>query len=222
MEDVINHGTAESARAMGFSAPAAGKTGTEHDSWFAGYTSNLLCVVWIGNDDYTDLKLQGAQAALPIWTEFMKEAVKLPQYSDTQIFDPPAGVTEVTLDKATNLIADASCPDDYTAAFLDGTQPTGTCDHPNGDQRNIFQKMFGLGEKGTSSAADLSPACERGTATSSAGKRIQRMRRMGRTRIRLSRRRRKRDSLARYLASSRMTTRAPRISRPNQNQQPQQ
>ncbi|MGC1872680.1 MAG: transglycosylase domain-containing protein [Acidobacteriaceae bacterium] len=150
MEDVINHGTAESARAMGFSAPAAGKTGTEHDSWFVGYTSNLLCVVWIGNDDYTDLKLQGAQAALPIWTEFMKEAVKLPQYSDTQIFDPPAGVTEVTLDKATNLIADASCPDDYTAAFLDGTQPTGTCDHPNGNQRNIFQKMFGLGEKGTS------------------------------------------------------------------------
>ena len=84
-----------------------------------------------------------------MWAEFMKNAVKLPQYSDTQIFDPPAGVSEVTLDKATNLIADASCPDDYTAAFLDGTQPTGTCDHPNGDQRNIFQKMFGLGEKGT-------------------------------------------------------------------------
>ncbi len=149
MEDVINHGTAERARAMGFSAPAAGKTGTEHDSWFAGFTSNLLCVVWIGNDDYTDLKLEGAQAALPIWTDFMMHAVKLPQYSDTQIFDPPAGVTEVTLDKATNLIADASCPDDYSAAFLDGTQPTGTCDHPNGDQRNVFQKMFGLGEKGS-------------------------------------------------------------------------
>jgi penicillin-binding protein 1B len=149
MRDVINHGTAERARAMGFSAPAAGKTGTEHDSWFAGFTSNLLCVVWVGNDDYTDLKLEGAQAALPIWTEFMMNAVKLPQYSDTQFFDPPAGVTEVTLDKATNLIADASCPEDYTAAFLDSTQPTGTCDHPNGDQRNIFQKMFGLGEKGS-------------------------------------------------------------------------
>ena len=49
------------------------------------------------------------------------------------------------LDKATNLIADASCPSDYTAAFLDGTQPTGTCDHPNGDQRNMFQRIFGLG-----------------------------------------------------------------------------
>lgn len=149
MEDVINHGTAQRVRGLGFSAPAAGKTGTEHDAWFAGYTSNLLCVIWIGNDDYTDLKLEGAQAAVPMWAEFMKDAVKLPQYSDTQIFDPPAGVTEVMLDKATNLIADASCPDDYSAAFLDGTQPTGTCDHPNGDQRNIFQKMFGLGGKGT-------------------------------------------------------------------------
>jgi penicillin-binding protein 1B len=153
MEDVINHGTAARVRGLGFSAPAAGKTGTEHDAWFAGYTSNLLCVIWIGNDDYTDLKLEGAQAAVPMWAEFMKDAVKLPQYSDTQIFDPPAGITEVTLDKATNLIADASCPDDYGAAFLDGTQPTGTCDHPNGDQRNVFQKMFGLGGKGTTPPA---------------------------------------------------------------------
>ncbi|MHB1839042.1 MAG: transglycosylase domain-containing protein [Acidobacteriaceae bacterium] len=155
MEDVINHGTAERVRGLGFTAPAAGKTGTEHDAWFAGFTSNLLCVIWIGNDDYTDLKLEGAQAAVPMWAEFMKNAVKLPQYSDTQFFDPPAGITEVTLDKATNLIADASCPDDYTAAFLDGTQPTGTCDHPNGDQRNIFQKIFGLG--GNQSAPPIPP-----------------------------------------------------------------
>ncbi len=145
MRDVINHGTAAGVRGMGFSAPAAGKTGTSHDAWFAGFTSNLLCVIWIGNDDYTDIKLEGAQAAAPMWAEFMKDAVKLPQYSDTQYFDPPAGITEVTLDKVTNLIADASCPESYTAAFLDNTQPTGTCDHPNGDQRNIFQKIFGMG-----------------------------------------------------------------------------
>lgn len=147
MRDVINHGTAAGVRAMGFSAPAAGKTGTSHDAWFAGFTSNLLCVVWVGNDDYTDVKLQGAQAAAPIWAEFMMNAVKLPQYSDTQYFDPPAGVTEVSLDKATNLLADAACPDDYMVAFLDGTQPTGTCNNPNANQRNIFQKIFGLGNK---------------------------------------------------------------------------
>jgi penicillin-binding protein 1B len=148
MENVINHGTAEGVRARGFTVPAAGKTGTSHDAWFAGYTSNLLCIVWVGNDDYSDIKLQGAHAAAPIWAEFMKRAVALPQYSDTNDFEPPAGITEVNLDKVTNLITDASCPDNsYTAAFLDGTQPTDTCDHSNGDQRNLFQKIFGIGQK---------------------------------------------------------------------------
>ena len=70
----------------GFTAPAAGKTGTSHDGWFAGYTSNLLCIVWVGNDDYTDMSLSGAHTAAPIWTEFMKRAAKVPQYSDAKAF----------------------------------------------------------------------------------------------------------------------------------------
>ena len=139
------NGTGAGVRSMGFNAPAAGKTGTENDAWFVGYTSNLLCIVWVGNDDYSDLKLQGADAAGPIWGNFMKHAVALPQYSDTHEFAVPAGVTLVNLDKATNLLADATCPDDYTAAFLDGTQPLNTCDGPGNDQRNIFQKLFGIG-----------------------------------------------------------------------------
>ncbi len=147
MENVINHGTAAGVRSRGFTAPAAGKTGTEHDSWFAGYTSNLLCVVWVGNDDYTDLKIEGADAAAPIWAEFMKKAVQLPEYSDTNPFTPPDGVEMVTLDKNSNLLADDSCPDDYQAAFLDGTAPTVPCDHPL-DRRNIFQKIFGVGKPG--------------------------------------------------------------------------
>jgi penicillin-binding protein 1B len=137
-------GTGAGVRNLGFLAPAAGKTGTEHDGWFAGFTSNLLCIVWVGNDDYTDLKLQGADAAAPIWAEFMKHAVELPQYSDTHEFTPPEGVEIVNLDKASNLLADAACPDDYTAAFLNGTAPTDTCDHPP-DHRNLFQKIFGIG-----------------------------------------------------------------------------
>jgi penicillin-binding protein 1B len=147
LENVINAGTGGGVRAMGFTAPAAGKTGTSHDAWFAGYTSNLICVVWIGNDDYTDIKIEGSHAAAPIWAEFMKRAVALPQYSDTKDFVPPSGVAEVQLDKATNLLADASCSTDYYGAFLDGTQPADTCDHSNGDQRNLFQKIFGLGPK---------------------------------------------------------------------------
>jgi penicillin-binding protein 1B len=148
MQDVLRgEGTGAGVRNMGFTAPAAGKTGTSHDAWFAGFTTNLLCIVWVGNDDYTDIKLQGADAAAPIWAEFMKHAVQLPQYSDTHDFTPPEGVQVVSLDKATNLLSDAACPNSYDAAFLDGTAPTDPCDHPP-DHRNIFQKMFGIGKPG--------------------------------------------------------------------------
>ncbi len=146
-------GTGAGVRNLGFTAPAAGKTGTSHDAWFAGFTSNLLCVVWVGNDDYTELdpdnrgRIQGARVAGPIWAEFMKRAVQLPQYSDTHDFVPPDGVQVVSIDKNTNLLADASCPDDYDAAFLDGTAPTDPCSHPP-DHRNILQKIFGIGKPG--------------------------------------------------------------------------
>ncbi len=97
MEGVLNFGTAFPVRARGFNAPAAGKTGSSHDGWFAGYTSNLLCIVWVGYDDYSDIRLSGAQTALPIWAEFMKKAVALPQYSDVQAFSQPSGVVDVQL-----------------------------------------------------------------------------------------------------------------------------
>ncbi|MGA7342270.1 MAG: PBP1A family penicillin-binding protein [Terracidiphilus sp.] len=140
-------GTGAGVRNMGFEAPAAGKTGTDHDAWFAGFTSNLICVVWVGNDDYTVLGLEGAQAAAPVWADFMKKAVELPQYSDTHEFTPPDGVQLEQLDDVTNLLSDNACPNSYSAAFLDGTQPTDTCDHP-ADHRNILQKIFGLGKSG--------------------------------------------------------------------------
>jgi penicillin-binding protein 1B len=146
MEGVMNFGYGYEVRRRGFMAPAAGKTGTSHDAWFAGFTSNLLCIVWIGNDDYTDVKLAGATAAAPIWAEFMKKAVLLPQYSDTHAFTPPEGIEIVKLDKVTNLLSDEACPLGYEAAFLQGAAPTDTCDHP-ADHRNVLQKIFGLGNK---------------------------------------------------------------------------
>ncbi len=81
MEDVIDHGTGATVRARGFTAPAAGKTGTSRDGWFAGYTSNLLAIVWVGFDDNRDLGLSGANAPAPIWAEFMKRAVTLARVS---------------------------------------------------------------------------------------------------------------------------------------------
>ncbi len=145
MEGVVNSGTAFPVRARGFTAPAAGKTGTSHDGWFAGYTSNLLCIVWIGFDDYSDLRLSGAVTAAPIWAEFMKRAVQMPQYRDPQPFPQPPGVVEVTLDKVTNLLATSTCTDDYTAEFIAGTEPRDTCDQS--DHRGFFSRLFGLGAK---------------------------------------------------------------------------
>src|SRR5205807_3858898 len=118
MQEVLNSGTAVRVRALGFTGPAAGKTGTSHDGWFAGYTNNLLCIVWVGFDDYTDLGLEGAHSAAPIWAAFMKKAAAVPQYKDPKPFAPPPGVVIVNLDKATNLISNSTCPDSYEAAFI--------------------------------------------------------------------------------------------------------
>ena len=145
MEGVMNFGYGYEVRKRGFTEPAAGKTGTDNDAWFAGFTTNLICIVWIGNDDYTDVKLSGATAAAPIWAEFMKRAIKLPQYSDTHEFAVPDGIQVVKLDKVTNLLSDDSCPQGYMAAFLIGTAPTDTCDHAT-DHRNILQRIFGIGK----------------------------------------------------------------------------
>jgi penicillin-binding protein 1B len=147
MEGVINNGLGYTAvRLRGFTLPAAGKTGSSHDGWFAGYTSNLLCIVWVGYDDYSDLRLSGAQTAAPIWTEFMKKASLLPQYSDMKDFAQPTGVVDVQLDKATNRLATPTCPDDYVAAFVAGTEPRETCDQQSG-VAGLFSRFFGGAEK---------------------------------------------------------------------------
>jgi len=147
MESVINNGLGYTAvRLRGFTLPAAGKTGSSHDGWFAGYTSNLLCIVWVGYDDYSDLRLSGAQTAAPIWTEFMKKAATLPAYADMKPFSQPTGVVDVQLDKLTNRLATPTCPDDYTSAFVAGTEPHETCDQQRG-VAGFFSRMFGGGPK---------------------------------------------------------------------------
>ena len=143
LQGVMNFGYGTIVRKLGFTAPAAGKTGTSHDAWFAAYSSNLICIVWVGNDDYTNVgNLTGAVLAAPIWADFMNRAIKLPQYSDMHGFTKPDGVTEVRLDKVTNLPADDNCPQTYTAAFLDGTIPTGTCSRMSDSGESIIQQML--------------------------------------------------------------------------------
>jgi len=95
--------------------------------------------------------LTGAAIALPIWTEFMKRATDLPNYSDVKPFSPPQGVVELSIDNATNQIATPACPDDYTTAFIDGTQPTQTCEQ--NAHGNVFQRIFGIEPKPTPTPA---------------------------------------------------------------------
>ena len=143
MEGVVNNGLGFNAvRGRGFTLPAAGKTGSSHDGWFAGYTSNLLCIVWVGFDDYSDLRLTGAATAAPIWTEFMKKASTLARYSDMRPFAQPTGVVDVQLDKVTNRLATPKCPDDYVSAFVAGTEPRDTCDLQNG-MAGFFSRILG-------------------------------------------------------------------------------
>ena len=132
LQDVVNHGTGYPVRQRGFMAPAAGKTGTSHDGWFAGFTSNLICVVWVGFDDNRELGLAGGNSAAPIWAEFMKRAVALPDYAQVRDFVPPDGVSMVAIDPETLERATPLCPVTRAEAFLAGTEPGQYCERHGG------------------------------------------------------------------------------------------
>ena len=134
-EEVLPSGTGAEVRSRGFILPAAGKTGTSRDGWFAGFTSKLICVVWVGFDDNRDFKLEGAHSALPIWTEFMKSAHKHREYSNVHGFSAPDGIVTADIDAETGLLATATCPKTRSEVFLAGTQPVEICTlHGGGTQ----------------------------------------------------------------------------------------
>ena len=128
LRSVLDEGTAASARGLGFTAPAAGKTGTTNDyrdAWFSGFTPDLLCVVWVGFDDNTPVGLSGTKAALPIWVDFMKAA--LGGGKPTPFPPPPEGIVFVDIDRDTGLLATPACPRVRSEAFIAGTEPRELC-----------------------------------------------------------------------------------------------
>jgi penicillin-binding protein 1B len=128
MRSVLNEGTAAGARGQGFMLDAAGKTGTTNDlrdAWFVGFTPELLTVVWVGFDDNQPVGLSGAQAALPIWTQFMRNALA---GRASVPFDVPEGISFMEIDTLTGKLATAACPKKFTEAFLAGSEPTEVCD----------------------------------------------------------------------------------------------
>ena len=140
MQEVLRSGTGAGVRSRGFTLPAAGKTGTsqgEHDAWFAGFTTKLLCVVWVGLDDYQELKIEGAKAALPIWAEFMKRAHKHRLYRDVKDFEVPEGVVSAQVDPETGGLATSACPQVITDYYLLGSQPVQFCPLHEGGSTEI-------------------------------------------------------------------------------------
>jgi penicillin-binding protein 1B len=151
MRSVINEGTGAGARGAGFVHDAAGKTGTTNDlrdAWFVGFTPEMLTVVWVGYDDNEPLGLSGAQASLPIWTEFMKAAMA---GRPNVPFQVPSGITFAEIDRDTGKLATPGCERTLNESFLVGTEPTEYCPlhgGANGEGGGLFQKLgdlFGLG-----------------------------------------------------------------------------
>jgi len=138
MEEVVRSGTGATARTRGFLLPAAGKTGTSRDAWFAGFTTRLLCVVWVGFDDNTELPLQGYQAALPIWTEFMKRAHKYREYKNASGFSAPDGIVTADVDPLSGKLSTPACPNSHAEVFIAGTQPLEYCPLHGGAGRTII------------------------------------------------------------------------------------
>lgn len=141
MRSVIDEGTGAGARSAGFNADAAGKSGTTNDlrdAWFIGFTPDLLAAVWVGFDNNQPIGLSGSQAALPIWTTFMKRALAGRKNSH---FSPPDDIVYVDIDKETGRLARPGCPKVISEAFLMGTQPKDYCDVHGGRPLAWFTRL---------------------------------------------------------------------------------
>jgi penicillin-binding protein 1B len=126
---VVTSGTAAAARSLGVTGEVAGKTGTtndERDAWFVGYSPGLLALVWVGFDDNAAIGLSGAQAALPIWADFMRQVANA--YGSAS-FVVPAGITTAQIDPTTGKLATRYCPTVVPETFLAGTEPSPCTEH---------------------------------------------------------------------------------------------
>jgi penicillin-binding protein 1B len=129
MESVVDNGTAASLRGMGIKGAVAGKTGTSNDGWFAGYTPNVVCVAWVGFDDNTDIRVQASDSALPMWADFMKEALEIRPELGGESFARPGGISTLVIDPRTGFAAGQDCSDRREEIFIAGTEPYSTCTH---------------------------------------------------------------------------------------------
>ncbi|MGH7335171.1 MAG: PBP1A family penicillin-binding protein [Candidatus Rokuibacteriota bacterium] len=129
LQGAVRSGTGAVGAVLGIPGDIAGKTGTTNegrDAWFVGYSSRLLTVVWVGFDDGQPHQLTGAQAALPIWADFMRQA--LAAYPAPS-FVAPEGVTSIDIDSTNGQRANEYCPLVIREVFLKGTEPEACREH---------------------------------------------------------------------------------------------
>jgi penicillin-binding protein 1A len=125
MADVIKRGTGRRALALGRS-DIAGKTGTTNeakDTWFNGFTRNLVATVWVGFDQERSLgeAEEGARTALPIWIQFMREALQgVPEQQRTM----PEGLVTLRISPATGTLVSAENPEGVPELFMVDHLPT--------------------------------------------------------------------------------------------------
>jgi 1A family penicillin-binding protein len=162
MADVINAGTGARARSLGFTLPAAGKTGTTNDfndAWFIGFTPKLAAGVWVGFDQPHTILPNGfaADIAVPVWAKFMKAATRGDQ---PDWIAPPSGITTASVCRLSGKLATEGCQDVevvnknselehrsmvYTEYFARGTEPTSYCElhQPHGIMTRIADFLGG-------------------------------------------------------------------------------
>ena len=145
LQSVMDHGTGFPARAAGFTAPAAGKTGTMDDymdAWFVGYIPSLAVGVWVGYDEKKTMGngMTGARAALPVWTEIMLGATRGKPIQD---FALPAGSVSRTVCAESGMLATDQCPNTASEMYDEGSEPTEYCTTHPGRPLNPNEHTFG-------------------------------------------------------------------------------
>jgi penicillin-binding protein 1A len=136
LREVINSGTATRARPLAAKHPIAGKTGTTNDfsdAWFIGFSPSLTCGIWAGFDDHRTLgpKEEGSRVALPIWIEFMGEALK-----DKPVEDFPHSPLLTNLEQVKEILASSGSEGILAAQLPETASDTNSPSAAPGDQPN--------------------------------------------------------------------------------------
>jgi len=141
LRGVMREGTARSAAALGYRGEASGKTGTTddtRDAWFAGYSEQLLSLVWVGYDSNSETGLTGASGALPIWVDLMHRSGVADRASPDTV---PDGIVERRIDPETGGLVRGGCTRQIDEHFAEGSEPRHTCVLHGNRFRRWFHKI---------------------------------------------------------------------------------